>query len=103
MRRFYKQIRFDLQLKRFYVACAVCGERFYGKRLPLLCSSKRRIETLEHGQGSWLQQQSYNHTKAVSVQYLSRFYNQCPHCGSWICDQCYSKVEEKGCFYCNPL
>ncbi|MBR3785878.1 MAG: hypothetical protein IKJ77_05690 [Firmicutes bacterium] len=103
MRRFYKQIRFDINLKRFYVACAVCGERLYGKKLPLLCPSQTRIKELELGQGGWLEQQTYNHTKAVSVQYLSRFYDQCPHCGSWICDQCYSVVEEKGCFYCNKL
>ena len=100
MRRFYKQIRFDINLKRFYVACAVCGERFYGKKVPLLCLNPDRVKQLELGKGGWLQQQRYNHTKAMSVQYLSRFYNQCPHCGSWICDSCYKIVEVKGCFYC---
>ncbi len=103
MRRFYKQISFDRSLKRFYVACAVCKDRLYAKKLPLISRNKDRLDLLEKGQGYWLEQQGYNHTKAVSVQYLSRFYDQCPHCGSWICDQCYSIVEEKGCFYCNQL
>ena len=103
MRRFYKQIRLDKNLKRFYVGCAVCGERLYATKLPLICRNKNRFDLLEQGQGSWLEQQGFNHTKAVSVRYLSRFYNQCPHCGSWICDTCYNIVEEKGCFYCNKL
>ena len=56
MRRFYKQIRFDLNLKRFYVACTVCGERFYGKTLPLICLTPIRTKQLECGQGSWVEQ-----------------------------------------------
>ena len=103
MRQFYKQIRFDQNLMRFYAACAVCSDRLYAKKLPLSSRNKRRFDLLEQGKGGWLEQQGYNHTKALSVQYLSRFYNQCPHCGSWICDPCYRIVDENGCFYCNPL
>lgn len=103
MRQFYKQIKYDPNIMRFYVGCAVCSDRFYGKKLPLFCRNKARVSILEQGQGSWLEQQRYNHAKAASVRYLSHFFNQCPYCGNWICDQCYSHVEQSGCFFCKKL
>ena len=102
MRRFYETVRTDRQLMRFYAACSRCGERRYAERLPLICRNPRLFETMEKGRGGVIRQRAYNHAKAVSVQHLARFFNQCSHCGNWVCDSCYNTETEEGlCCNCS--
>ncbi len=93
MRRFYEQVRADDTTFYFYTECAICRKRKYGKRLPLLCRSKKLLQGGKEG----LRQKIYKHYHAAAVQELAIQLNRCEHCGHWVCDDCYRNGDLESC------
>lgn len=96
MQHFYKHVLVELDSMRFYIECADCGKRVYAGKLPLMCRSQHILDRLEQGKTGGIRQWLYNHKKAVAVQHLARYFNQCSECCKWVCDDCYNPENEDG-------
>lgn len=104
MQPFYKLIQIDTSKMQFYVECFLCGKRHYGKHLPIICRNRKKLIAYEQGEGPALWQKSFNHAKALSVQYLARYYNRCNNCFRWICDDCFHSNHADGiCLDCSKI
>lgn len=94
MQHFYNHVIADLHNKNFYKECDCCRKRFYADKLPVLCRKSKTIQKLEKCEGDIIRQRLFNHKKALAVQHLARYFNQCSDCGGWVCDECY-KIDVK--------
>ncbi|MBE6898727.1 MAG: hypothetical protein E7475_06975 [Ruminococcaceae bacterium] len=92
MRRFYEQVRADDTTFYFYTECAICRRRQYSKRLPLLCRSKKVLNS-----DKGLRQKIYKRFHAAAVQDLAIQLNRCEYCGRWVCDHCYHSGDKEAC------
>ena len=99
MRHFYENVDTDVESMRFWVSCPVCGRKQYGEKIPALCSGARNLERCRKGRGDKLSQVIFNRRKALSVQRLARFFNQCEKCHRFVCDDCYD-TEGSICLEC---
>ncbi len=101
MRDFYKQTGVS-QNARFYAACAICGKKHYGSKLPLLCRTANMPELLENGRAGKIRRCVYNKSFVSAVQVLAGYFNLCRSCGSWVCDKCFVPEKRNGiCITCN--
>lgn len=96
MKQFYEQLRTDLETRRFFALCPICGKKQHGGKIPLLCRSRKSLAQSEAGRGNRLSRWAFNHAKANATQLLAIQFNQCRHCYRWVCDACYDSTDPLG-------
>ena len=96
MKQFYKQVVLDETTLRFYALCAECGKRTEAGRLPLPCRNKALLAQYAAGTVGGIRQTLYNLNYAKAVRRLARFFNRCPSCGKWVCDDCFDLTDGYG-------
>ena len=96
MKQFYHQVVADEATLRFYALCANCGKRINAGRLPLLCRDKSLLTQYAAGTVGGIRQTLYNRSYGRAVQRHARFFNRCPSCGKWVCDDCFDLSDGYG-------
>lgn len=93
MKHFYQQVYADPIHMRFAYRCPVCGQVLQGKRIPYLC---RRQIGYDKDEPHHIFGVLYRHARAISVQHIARYVNQCIRCGRFVCDSCYDEQVSDG-------
>ncbi|MEA4911788.1 MAG: hypothetical protein VB092_04120 [Oscillospiraceae bacterium] len=96
MKRFYRQVFSDGETGRFCALCAACGKRMQAGRLPLLCRNGALRARYAAGAVGGMRQKLYDLSFARAARHLARYFNRCPACGAWVCDDCFDLADGYG-------